>query len=479
LDLQENKNIKIFNIWHNKLFDHCYDQLNECSLNSVIMYDVNPKYNKVYNKDKKFNILREYELDIYDKTLQETNYCQTSCMYHVFINNLYKDLDYIGFIQYDMVLDKDFINDIQDKVKNNSNHVYFYSLLVGNKIDVKYICNPYENSILEKYNTYFNTSHSYESIKNNIHSKDFICLHTFVIPIHTYIKMMKWYCSIHDDVHKNYLNNIYQESISEITEEILGLFLLLQMIEDETIILEELKLNHEWPALHNLTEWDNYKIQMPVNVLQKENTKPTQLCFDIGANIGNWALSNINKYTKIISVEASPSTYEQLKNTIKNHSNIIPLNYAVCDSNHEYITFYEAESNVLSSLNKEWISGDSSRFNVNYKNISTKTISLDRLIEMYGIPDLIKIDVESAEYSCIKSLTKKVNHLCFEWASENLIMILNSINYLYKLGFRNFFVQLNSDEYTFTPTTYYSIQDVKNILNNTTPKVEWGMIWCK
>jgi hypothetical protein len=58
-------------------------------------------------------------------------------------------------------------------------------------------------------------------------------------------------------------------------------------------------------------------------------------------------------------------------------------------------------------------------------------------------------------------------------------MILNSINYLYKLGFRNFFVQLNSDEYTFNPTTYYSIQDVKNILNNTTPKVEWGMIWCK
>jgi FkbM family methyltransferase len=479
LDLQENKNIKIFNIWHNKLFDHCYDQLNECSLNSVIMYDVNPKYNKVYNKDKKFNILREYELDIYDKTLQETNYCQTSCLYHVFINNLYKDLDHIGFIQYDMILDKDFINDIQDKVKNNSNDVYFYSLLVGNKIDVKYICNPYENSILEKYNTYFNTSHSYENIKNNIHSKDFICLHTFVIPIHTYIKMMKWYCSIHDDVDKNYLNNIYQESISEITEEIFGLFLLLQMIEDDNIKLEQLKLKHEWPSLHNLTEWDNYKIQMPTNILPIERNKTKKSCFDIGANIGNWTLANIKNYTKIISIEASPSTYEQLYNNTKDNCDITALNYTVCDSIEEYITFYEAENSVLSSINKEWINGDSSRFNNNYKQILTKTITLDKLIEIYGIPDLIKIDVESAEYSCIKSLTQKVKNLCFEWASENIIMIMNSINYLYKLGFRHFFVQMNSDDYTFTPSTYYSIQQVKNILHNTTPKYEWGMIWCK
>jgi GR25 family glycosyltransferase involved in LPS biosynthesis len=270
LDLQKNKNIHIYNIWHNKLFDHCYEELDEHSLNDIIMYDVNPKYNKVYNKDKNFNIVREYELDIYDKTLQETNYCQTSCLYHVFLNNLYKDLDYIGFIQYDMVLDKDFIYDIQNIIKNGSNDTYFYSLLVANKIDVKYICNPYPNSILEKYNTYFNTSHSYDSIKNHIRSKDFICLHTFVIPIHTYTKMMKWYCSIHDSVNKNYLDNIYQESISEVTEEIFGLFLLLQMIEDETIQLKELKLNHEWPSLHNLTEWDNYKVRIPSNVLQKE-----------------------------------------------------------------------------------------------------------------------------------------------------------------------------------------------------------------
>jgi FkbM family methyltransferase len=472
---RENKipNIKIFNIWHNKLFDHCYSNLDENSLNKIIMYDVNPKYNKIYNTSKNYNILREYELEIYDKLLQETNYCQTSCLYHIFTNKYYKNIDYIGFIQYDMKLDKDFIYSMETKIKNSNNIIYFYSLTVENKINVTYICKPYNNSILEKYNNYFNTKHTYENIKNNEKSKYFICLHTFVIPVTTYVKMMEWYVSIKVWLHENYINNLYQESISEITEEIFGLFLLLQIIEDSTIELEMLKLHHEWPNLHNQTEWENYKVITPTNL------KKIKKVFDIGANIGDWSISNVTKENIIISVEASTNIFNKLVNNVKSFDNIIPLNYAVCDSKEDYIEFYEAESDVLSSLNKEWIYGSKSRFNCNYKTTFSKTITLDKLIEQYGIPELIKIDVESAEYYCIKSLTKKVNNLCFEWASENLDMILNSLNYLFKLGFREFNIQMNSDDYNFVPNNYYSLSYIKQILLKTTPKYDWGMIHCR
>jgi hypothetical protein len=75
--------------------------------------------------------------------------------------------------------------------------------------------------------------------------------------------MMTWYCTITDWLHSNYINGIYIESMSEVTEEIFGLFLLLQIIENDDIQLEELKLHHEWPNLHNETEWINYKVRMP------------------------------------------------------------------------------------------------------------------------------------------------------------------------------------------------------------------------
>jgi hypothetical protein len=69
-----------------------------------------------------------------------------------------------------------------------------------------------------------------------------------------------------DWLHSNYVDGVYSESIAETTEAIFGLFLLLQMIENENIQLHLLNLHHEWPKLHNETEFNNYKVRMPTNI---------------------------------------------------------------------------------------------------------------------------------------------------------------------------------------------------------------------
>ena len=63
--------------------------------------------------------------------------------------------------------------------------------------------------------------------------------------------------------------------------------------------------------------------------------------FDIGANIGDWALANINNCERIIAIEASPSTYIKLKKICDNDK-IELLNYAVCNNNGKDITFYNS-----------------------------------------------------------------------------------------------------------------------------------------
>ena len=202
--------------------------------------------------------------------------------------------------------------------------------------------------------------------------------------------------------------------------------------------------------------------------------------FDIGANVGNWAKANMHKCEKIIAVEASPITFNKLVDNCKD-TDIILLNYAVCNNNGEYITFYHADCDVLSTLNKDWLTSESSRFNnQNYTEITCKTITIDSLIKTYGLPELIKIDVEGGEYECITSLTQKVKMLCFEWASELNDVTFKCIDYLYSLGFRKFYMQ-NGDDYRFMPSNsnYYDISLIKTNLLNTTEKIDWGMIWCK
>ena len=203
--------------------------------------------------------------------------------------------------------------------------------------------------------------------------------------------------------------------------------------------------------------------------------------FDIGSNIGNWSLTNINQCNKIISVEASPITFNRLIDNCKN-DNIILLNYAVCNNNCNDITFYHADCDTLSTINKEWLTAETSRFyNHKYSEIICKTITIDKLIELYGLPDLIKIDVEGGEYSCICSLTQKVKLLCFEWASETDTITLNCIDYLYNLGYTQYYIQMTNDNYSFRPqdNDFYDINTIKKHLSNTIPKQDWGMIWCK
>lgn len=205
------------------------------------------------------------------------------------------------------------------------------------------------------------------------------------------------------------------------------------------------------------------------------------IAFDIGSNIGKWAIANSALYNTIISVEASPSTFQRLQEHCLPFSNIIPLNFAVCNNGGQDIVFYEASADVISTLNREWLSNSNSRFcGMPHREIMCKTITLDTLIEKYGKPDLIKIDVEGAEYDCISSLSQHVDTICFEWASEMYNISYRCIDYLETIGFTRFCVQLE-DQYTFRPNDndYYSSQVAKELLGMMTPKQEWGMIWSK
>ena len=206
------------------------------------------------------------------------------------------------------------------------------------------------------------------------------------------------------------------------------------------------------------------------------------LVFDIGANIGLRSLANVDSYDKIISIEAVPAVFSKLQDNCKN-SRIVCLNYAVCNSNSDDVVFYECVNDVLSTLNKDWLASPSSRFHHHpsaYKAITCKAITLDRLIEMHGLPSLIKIDVEGGEYECISSLTHKVDLLCFEWASEVNDITFKCLDYLLSIGFKKFSIQ-DGDCYTYRPleNKYYDMTDTKSKLSNTKPKEDWGMIWCK
>lgn len=204
------------------------------------------------------------------------------------------------------------------------------------------------------------------------------------------------------------------------------------------------------------------------------------LIFDIGANRGLFTDTSLRTFPnlKIITIEPNQNLFNFLVNKYKNNDSVVLMSNVVAEKNDEMIDFYMANADTISTAETDWI--NNSRFSKEYSwglPIKIKSVSLDYLIEKYGTPDLIKIDVEGYELEVIKGLSNKQKEICFEWAEEQYEKINKTCEYLKNLGYSNFGF-INGDQYLKKPEKYSSWEECE-IHNDIDPnrKERWGMIW--
>ena len=102
------------------------------------------------------------------------------------------------------------------------------------------------------------------------------------------------------------------------------------------------------------------------------------------------------------------------------------------------MTIMKCDAPNLSSFSEEWLRAvkASGRFG-SYRWVLGPTVevtTLDALIEQYGIPSFIKIDVEGFEYEVLAGLSHSVKALSFEWTPECLDATMRCVSRLVDLG---------------------------------------------
>lgn len=144
--------------------------------------------------------------------------------------------------------------------------------------------------------------------------------------------------------------------------------------------------------------------------------KPGDLCFDVGANLGNRITPLLALGARVVAVEPQENCCHFLRNKFGDKIRIVRsgLGETECVKN-----FYVSDACTLSSFSPEWIESvqKSSRFK-DYswdKTVQVEITTLDRLIERYGLPSFIKIDVEGYELEVLKGLTQPVGMISFEY----------------------------------------------------------------
>ena len=194
------------------------------------------------------------------------------------------------------------------------------------------------------------------------------------------------------------------------------------------------------------------------------------ILFDIGANSGGATNIGLLKGYKVIALEAAPKIYKTLvKNYIYN-PNVIPLRCAVSDLDSSSIDFYETiDTDALSTLNVEWLTLDTMPYNgFKYRTIKVNTITIESLVNLYGEPDLIKIDVEGAEWNVLRGMKKYHGELTLEWTIQTIREHEKQMDYLYSLGYREFAPQYIV-EHLERPNEWFSLEN-----NNYDKLVSWN-----
>lgn len=172
-------------------------------------------------------------------------------------------------------------------------------------------------------------------------------------------------------------------------------------------------------------------------VFYAQFVQPDTLCFDVGANIGNRVKVFLKLGANVIAIEPQSECAGTLRARYGKTDKVRVVQKALGDS--------EAKAEILisnaltiSSLSPEWVqavrrSGRFSQHNWDRSEVVEVT-TLDRLIEQYGVPCFIKIDVEGFEYQVIKGLSQPVNALSLEFVPEFIDSAFKCLNHLQQLG---------------------------------------------
>jgi FkbM family methyltransferase len=177
--------------------------------------------------------------------------------------------------------------------------------------------------------------------------------------------------------------------------------------------------------------------------------RPGDLCFDLGAHVGNRVRSWRALGARVVAVEPQPALVRVLRLLYGRDSQVSIVEAAIGEREGTLALHLNLANPTISSASEMFIAharaAPSFRGQRWGERIEVPATTIDALIHAHGVPRFIKIDIEGHEAEALRGLSEPVFALSIEFVPMSRIIVEAAIDRLAHLGQYSFNASYGDD----------------------------------